>query len=318
MRKPGYKIVMVVLILMSLILPCLVSAEQEKVMVLHAGSLAIPFAAIEKQFEKEYPGIDVLREGGGSTAMARKITDLGQKADIMASADYTVIDELLIPKFAKWNALFAKNSIVIMYNDSSKYASKINTKNWYRILLRKGVKFGHSDPNQDPCGYRTLLTLQLAEKYYKKDGLYAKLRACPGKNVRPKSVDLIALLESGHLDYVFEYKSVALQHKAKYVELPEAIDLSSMKYAEFYKKAQIDVTGKKPGEMLTMVAKPITYGVTLTTVGEHRKAAITFLKFLLDQEKGLKILEDFGQPVICPVEIRGAIKDVPQELKSCF
>lgn len=295
------------------------SQKQEiegKLVVLHAGSLTIPFEAIEKEFEKLHPGVDVVREGGGSNAMARKITDLGQKADIMASADYTVIDELLIPKYAKWNALFAKNSIVIMYNDRSKYADEINSDNWYKILLREGVSYGHSDPNQDPCGYRTLLTWQLAEDYYKEPGLYEKLKAnCPEKNVRPKSVDLIALLESGHLDYIFEYKSVALQHKAKFVELPDEINLSSLKHADYYKKAKVEITGKKPGETMTIVGKPIAYGVTMTTVGENPEAAIEFLKFLFDREQGLRILEENGQPVIYPVEVKGK-EYLPQELKE--
>ncbi len=287
-----------------------------KLVVLHAGSLTIPFEAIEKEFEKLHPGVDVVRGVGGSNELARKITDLGQKADILASADYAVIDELLIPKHAKWNALFAKNSIVIMYNDRSKYADEINSDNWYKILLREGVSYGYSDPNQDPCGYRTLLTWQLAEDYYKEPGLYEKLKAnCPEKNVRPKSVELIALLESGHLDYIFEYKSVALQHKAKFVELPDEINLGSLQHADYYKKAKVEIIGKKPGETMTVIGQPIAYGVTMPTVGENPQAAIEFLKFLFDKEKGLRILEENGQPVIYPVEVKGA-EYLPQELRD--
>ncbi len=61
--------------------------------IFHAGSLAVPFEEMEKQFEAKYPGVDVLREGGGSTNLARMISEVGKPADIMASADYIVIDK---------------------------------------------------------------------------------------------------------------------------------------------------------------------------------------------------------------------------------
>ena len=52
--------------------------------------------------------------------------------------------------------------------------------------------------------------------------------------VRPKSVELVQMLESGGLDYAWEYRSVAAQNNLKFIELPEAIDLSSVKYADDY------------------------------------------------------------------------------------
>ena len=93
----------------------------------------------------------------------------------MASADYDVIDTLLIPNFASWDIHFATNQLAIMYRPDSKYAKEINGNNWYNILLKPGVQYGHADPNADPCGYRTLLSWQLAEKYYKDPGLYKRL-----------------------------------------------------------------------------------------------------------------------------------------------
>ena len=97
---------------------------------------------------------------GGSTKMARLISEVGKPADIMASADYVVIDKNLIPNFASWNARFATNQMVLCYTDKSKYAGEINSDNWYEILLKPGVVWGHSDPNLDPCGYRSLMVLQ--------------------------------------------------------------------------------------------------------------------------------------------------------------
>lgn len=73
------------------------ASAAEKVIVFHAGSLTVPFVEIEKQFEAMHPEIDILGESGGSTKMARMISELNKPADIMASADFTVIDKTLIP-----------------------------------------------------------------------------------------------------------------------------------------------------------------------------------------------------------------------------
>jgi molybdate/tungstate transport system substrate-binding protein len=144
----------IVALSVGIILSVSVCAQaKEKVIIFHAGSLAVPFAKIEKLFEAKYPNIDVLREIGGSTKMARMISELHKPADIMASADFKVIDKTLIPEYAVWNIRFATNQLVLCYTDKSRFAKEINADNWRKILSRKGVIWGHSDPNLDPCGY---------------------------------------------------------------------------------------------------------------------------------------------------------------------
>lgn len=275
-----------------------------KLTIFHAGSLSVPFKTIEKNFEAKYPKVDVLREAGGSTKMARMISELGKPADLMASADYMVIDKTLVPKFTDVNIRFATNQLVLCYTDKSKYAGEINDKNWMDILQRKGVVWGHSDPNLDPCGYRSLMVLQLAEKFYDRDGLYDDLLANrPKENVRPKSVELISLLESGNMDYAWEYLSVAVQHGLKYVTLDDHINLGNYKMDPFYKLAKVKVTGKKPGTFMTRTGKSCTYGVTILKDAPNREAAEAFMAYLLDPEGGLKVLREMGQPPFVPARV---------------
>ncbi|OIQ52078.1 molybdate ABC transporter periplasmic substrate-binding protein [Pseudodesulfovibrio hydrargyri] len=288
-----------------------------KLIIFHAGSLSVPFAAIEKNFEAKYPKVDVLREAGGSTKMARLISEVGKPADIMASADYVVIDKSLVPKFASWNVRFASNQMVLCYTDKSKFAGEINADNWADILLRKGVVWGHSDPNLDPAGYRSLMVLQLAEKFYKRPGLYNQFLANrPEKNIRPKSVELVSLLESGHMDYAWEYLSVAVQHHLKYVTLDNHLNLGDSAMDEFYANAKVKVTGKKPGTFIDRVGKSITYGITKVDKGPNPEAADAFLAYLFDPEGGLKILEEMGQPPFVPVRTTAAgMAKMPESLK---
>ncbi|MCK7522654.1 MAG: hypothetical protein MZV64_35710 [Ignavibacteriales bacterium] len=44
--------------------------------------------------------VKVLLEAAGSLVCARKVTELKKPCDIVASADYFVIDKLLIPEYA--------------------------------------------------------------------------------------------------------------------------------------------------------------------------------------------------------------------------
>jgi ABC-type molybdate transport system substrate-binding protein len=175
------------------------SAEPEQarlegnLVIFHAGSLTVPVDDLTKAFQEQHPDVTFETEAAGSHTGARKVGELGRQADLMMSADYTVIDNLLIPDFSDWNVRFARNTMVVAYADDAKFAEEINSENWYDVVPREAVVYGHSEPEADPCGYRTLMVWQLAEKYYDQPGLYEELNeSCPPENTRPKSVELIA------------------------------------------------------------------------------------------------------------------------------
>ncbi len=297
-------LVLAVLCLLSIGVKPAPAGAREKVIIFHAGSLSVPLAAMEKAFEAENPEIDIQRESSGSRKCARKITDLGKECDIMASADFSVIDNLLIPGFATWNIRFATNQMVLCYGDNSAYVKELTPESWTDILARKGVEWGHSDPNLDPCGYRSLMVLQLAEKAFNKPGLNQRLLANrPLRNIRPKEVELIAMLENGTLDYIWEYRSIAVQHKLKFLSLPPEINLSDYAHDPFYRQAVVAVSGKKPGEKIILHGKSITYGVTLLKAAPHKVAALKFLDYMLAPEGGLAILKSMGQPPIVPARV---------------
>ena len=275
------------------------------VTIFHAGSLAVPLEIIEEQFESMYPEVDIRRESAGSVACARKITELGREdCDIMASADYRVIDNMLIPDFASWNAIFATNRMVLAYTPESRLADEINADNWIEILQNEDIEWGHSDPDADPCGYRTLLLLQLAEEYYNIPGLAVSLiDNRDERNIRPRSVELISLLESGHLDYAFEYLSVAVQHDLEYIDFPSEINLGDPDFEELYSTAATEIAGSSPGETRIIIGAPIAYGITLMNQSPNADAAILFLEYMMSPEGGLAVLEEKGQPPFIPCRI---------------
>ena len=224
------------------------SGKPKEIIIFHAGSLSVPFRMLKDEYEKRNPGIRILLEPAGSLVCARKITELKQPCDIMASADYFVISQLLMPEYSSWSIRFATNEIVIAYQEKSKYSKEINADNWMDILQRNDVIYGRSDPDSDPCGYRTVFTFMLAEKYYKRQGLSEKMVSKNKEYIRPKEVDLVAMIEANAIDYMFQYKSVAIQHGLKYIELPGAINLSDPLKNDIYSSVSLDVAGSKPGQ----------------------------------------------------------------------
>jgi molybdate/tungstate transport system substrate-binding protein len=251
------------------------------------------------EYEKRNPGTKIFLESAGSLVCARKITELKKPCDIVASSDYFVINKLLIPDYASWSIRFATNEIVIAYLEKSKYSKEINSDNWMDVLQRKDVVYSRSDPDSDPCGYRTLFTFMLAEKHYKKPGLAEKMSSKDKDYIRPKEVDLVALLESDAIDYMFQYKSVAIQHGLKYIELPREINLSDPSKNDIYSSVSTDVAGSKPGIKLKVTGDYINYSITVLDNAPQKEEAVNFLEFLLGRE-GMEIFKSNGQEPLVP------------------
>lgn len=306
---------------------------REKVIlkVFHAGSLSVPFSKMENAFEKKYSYIDVRREASGSVKAVRKITDLHKLCDVIAVADYSLIPKMLFPNYAKNISLFSRNELVLCYTKMSKYANEINSDNWYTILTKRGVKWGFSNPNDDPCGYRTLISIGLASIYYKnyqlvmdllnkyvnisfqKDSNTIHIKTpkdfkIKGKKIfiRPKSVGLLGLLESGVIDYAFEYKSIALQRGLLYIELPPEINLGNLQYASFYKKSRVILFNGK-----TITGKPIVYGISVLKTASHPKEAKQWEEFVTSKA-GKNILLRCKQTPIYPAKIIRAGAQCPE------
>jgi len=303
--------------ILSLFLMLLVTgcnrAREKNIIIFHAGSLSVPVKKISEAFEKANPGVRVLSEAAGSLQCARKITELHKPCDIMLSADYSVIDNLLIPSYAAWNIRFATNEIVIAYRPESAYSSIFREDNWPDILLKDDVIIGRADPDADPCGYRTVFAARLAEKYYGRKGLADSLLSKNTDYIRPKEVDLVALTETGVIDYMFQYKSVAVQHGFKYLELPDAINLSSPEMKDQYGSVSYMIPGETPGERSEMHGDYISYSGTIINSARQKELAVKYFSFLLS-EAGRKIFMESGQMPLTPV-VTGNTSALPEALR---
>jgi molybdate/tungstate transport system substrate-binding protein len=297
--------------------------ERTPLKVFHAGSLTVPFERLERAFEGDNPRVDVQREAYGSAAAIRQVTELGRPADVLASADAGLIDRLMIEadrKAAAWNVLFARNTMCLAYRDAER---AVTPADWGAKLMDARTRVGMSDPNRDPCGYRSLACVYLADTVLGKDGLFGALvgansgvtirRDGPAAQIRvpsdvayngrlflrPKEVDLLALLETGVIDYLFIYRSVAVQHGLPYLALPDQINLGQPELAELYGRVTVVQFADRPERTVAVAASPIVYGLTVPLSARRPALALKFVRLVLS-ERGRAILGECGQPALSP------------------
>lgn len=272
------------------------AAEPAILTIFAAGTLAVPFRQVSALFEKRYPNVTVQAQFGGSVMMAKKITDLHQAADLLAVADYSVIPKYMFgsPAHASWYAGFARNAVTFVYTDKSKYANEINPQNWYKVLSRPGVEIGRSNPDTDPSGYQTVQMLDLAEKFYNAPALEQKILAnAPLTNMRDTETALISALQLGQIDYLAIYRSDALQHHLKFINLPAKVDLSDPAQSAYY---QTGVAHTKNGDL---TGKPIVYAVTALNGSKNTSAAEKYVALLLGPE-GQAVMKQNGFGTFSP------------------
>lgn len=281
--------------------------------IFHAFELTAPLQGITTLFEKEHPNFTVKAQSDNSTELARRIAQKGEKPDLFISSDYALIESLLLPKRATWYLKFARNYLTIAFTENSKFANQINSFNWYEFLVKPEVRVGYCNPNADPLGYRSLMGMKLSERYYDKKGLYEELRKnCPDKNIRPGVEALLKDLESGQLDYVWLYRSMAKQRGLKFIVLAPEIDLSSGSFADIYKQATIEVSGEVPGSKTTIAGEPIVYALTIPSQATAQQAAIAYIKLMLSPS-GQEIFKKNAQMLIFPCDASDLTK-IPAEL----
>jgi molybdate/tungstate transport system substrate-binding protein len=233
---------------------------REPITIFAASSLARPLRTLTEVFQRE-TRVPALVELGGSIEQSRKLTDLARTPDVLMLVDDEVVAALM-PAHLDWYVRFATNRVVVAYTDSSAHADSISQENWYRLLSRDDVRVGRADATLAPAGRHAMALLQRAEGVYGLPHLSERvLERSTLKDVRPNAAELAVLLETGEVDYILEYESVARQYGFKFLALPPELSL------------------------------PVLYGVSVPRQATHAAAAVRFVAALLSDE-GKEILRD--------------------------
>lgn len=252
----------------------------EPITIFAAASLAKPLQALAAGFQRE-TDVPALVELGGSIEQSRKLTDLARTPDVLMLVDDEVIAALM-PAHLDWYVRFATNRVVVAYTDRSAHADSISGDNWYRVLTRDNVRVGRADATLAPAGRHALALLQRAEGVYGLPHLSERiLERSTLKYVRPNAAELAALLETGEVDYILEYESVARQYGFKFLALSTELSL------------------------------PILYGVSVPRQARQAAFATQFVASLLSDD-GKEILREAHVNVLrVPVALG---TNVPREI----
>ncbi|MFC6726022.1 extracellular solute-binding protein, partial [Halobium palmae] len=283
--------------------------------VFHAGSLAPPFEAAETQFEEELDA-QVNREAKGSVGSTKKITEEGRKADVLGVSDFRLLRDMLLPDYGNWYSVFATNAMTITYTDQSTGADEVGPDNWWEVLARDDVTFAHSDPAVDPNGYRSVMTMQLGAIEFEGETLFdeSTSQTLIDKAQIPSGTEteLLAQLQTGKLDYAWQYQSAGATRDVQTIDLQPAVDLSkaTQKYADHYAKAEVEAGGT------TYTGAPIAYGLTVPSVAPNPELGAKWVEYMVT-EPGKEILTDSGfepvSPAVVPESTEG---EVPERVMS--
>lgn len=300
---------------MSLLLYCLffaVSAAALKgcgtkgprIMVFSASSLAAPMKELARVF-REQTGIEVRVEFSGSNLAVRKVTELGRPADLVISADPTLISNLMIPGSAAWQVVFLKSRMVLAFQDSSRHSKKIGTVNWHEILRLPEVRTGIAQPDIEPAGYRAVLTWKLADMHYGAGSSAIPgwtsiaeflSTAIPPENIKHDVAALVAPLQAQVFDYAFIYDSMAVQHRLRHIDLPREIDLSDPFFDPLYGQATCEVM--IPGRAsIVQRGTTVVYSAAIPGTAANPSGAEAFLAFLMSGS-GARVFKSANQGIL--------------------
>jgi molybdate/tungstate transport system substrate-binding protein len=316
-------------------------AGKAQLRLIYAGSIIIPFNDLAETYRKLHPEVDVLTESHGSIQCIRQITELHRAFDFLVTADYSLVPPMMErtkdpdtgKPYADWYVRFATNRMVLAYGPHSRHAGEIDASNWYKVLTEPDVQWGLADPRFDAAGYRALMVLQLAERYYGNaiifedmtmgrfqqplvsqrqgdvDVIHVPELLAPAEGggvvMRGSSVQLLPLLESGDVDYAFEYESVVRQHGLKYVELPPQIDLGRPQYESLYRTVTVKIDARRFATVKPEFrGEVIGYAYTIPSNAPDHAAAVDFAVWLTGRAARDILVADH-QPLIQPPQVDG-------------
>ena len=287
-----------------------------KVSVLYAGSLV---NLMEKKVGlafQQATGYGYEGEGKGSSALANEIKGKLRTPDIFISADSNVDKSLMGASngnYVSWYVPFARTSLVIGYNPSSKFAADFQaaasgSKPWYQVLEESGVRIGRTDPALDPKGVRTIILMELAQQYYHQSSLSQQiLGGIENTSQLFPEEELVTRLTSGQLDAGFFYLNEAKEANIPYITLPDQVNLGNPSFNSTY--AQASYTDPKTGKVTKGGAT--VYTITIPSTSKNMAGAVAFVSFLLSSGQG--ILTQDGLTMVTPV-VSGDSSAVPSQL----
>ncbi|MEB5971698.1 extracellular solute-binding protein [Pantoea dispersa] len=241
--------------------------------------------AFAQQHDGKYEG-----QGQGAYGMARLLASKKITADVFVSITPGPMQILKDAGLIDRAVPVASTSMVIAYNPKGPFApqfaaAKGNDGRWLQLLAAPGLKFGRTDPVNDPKGQNIIFTLLLAQKYYRQPGIADHIL---GGYQNPAQTHLegglLTRLESGQVDAAAGYESEVISAHLPYIALPDEINLSNPAMAaKWYDTVSFSVKDSE-GKDNVLHTQPLVYYAAVLRNAPHGTAAgQAFVDFMLSQ-----------------------------------
>lgn len=206
------------------------------------------------------------------------------QADVIEFADASLNGQLMgrsNHNILRWYVTFARTHLVVGFDPKSRYASSFRMVQrhklpWYKPLLAKGLRFGRTDPNADPKGYRVIFAFRLAQKLYH---LHDFERRVLGSTENPSQIfpeqTLVGDLSTGNLDAGIFYLAEAKAAHIPYIGLPREISFGDPRFAK------LDATQHyRNSQGVTVTGSPVYYTISIPSSVKNKAAAVAFVRFV--------------------------------------
>lgn len=269
----------------ALAAPALARGASGTLKVAYAGSMGVVMnqglgPAFARQGGVTWRGI-----GQGSFALARLIAAKTIRPDVFVAITPGPVGLVQKAGMTDRAVPVASTAMVIAYSPKSQFASQLEAAAagktpWYKVLERKGFRFGRTDPRTDPQGRNILFTFELAEKFYHQPGLSRRVLGAP---LNPHQIftepSLLARLDAGALDATSGYESAAKSLKLPFIPLPKEINLSDpAMVAPWYSHASLTLdVGGKPKVLHT---QPLVFYACVPKDAPNPDAGKAFIAFM--------------------------------------
>ena len=289
--------------------------------ILGAGTLTDTFPEVASALVNETPGISAplaAQTYEGSLDITSAITSLSATADVAALADYRLIPQLLEPKFANFEIVFAATQEVLIYNASLPAFDGVNASNWGEKLITDvttpgNAPFGYWNASTDPNGYNEIFSMMLQGMLYDGGNLSAVYghfySGAPGSYAVANPATTIfeheshaALdVETGVVSAVITYKAVAVQNHLPYVLLNPIVGLmanNSTALADYAKLSTQIYSSSLTLE--SVVPAPILFSITVPLNAQNPALGAAFIHLLLSPQGSAILAEENAWTPIFP------------------
>lgn len=281
------------------LLQATVARADGMIRVAYAGSMGVVMDRfLGSEFAKAN-GVQYQGTGQGAYGLARLLASRQMQADVFVSVTPGPIKVLQDAGLVDEAVPVARTQMVITYSPKSRFAAQLaaaaaGKTPWWRVLETPGLRFGRTDPATDPQGQNIIFTMLLAQRYYHRPDLVAKIL---GAYQNPAQIftepSLLSRLEAGQIDASSGYRSAAISHHLPYISLPAEINLSNPRMvADWYSKVRFAIR-LPSGKEASLSTQPLVFYAAVLKNAPEPQLAEKFVQFLQSSE-GQKTFEENG------------------------